>query len=459
MSVDVTITRNEVAVTTTPSVVTATVTPTQITLSPIVGISDHAALANLTTGDPHTQYLLETGGTLGSGDAQSIYVATTAQLLRAVKGTSASPNTTLGPIVKAERLINIAESAITGDGSEECAAIVGVGVATAACETQPVGVFGGAKTSSTAGAPGNDAVGVYGVGRALTGATGVGFGGFFQGRRDDTTGYACGVEVLCSNFTATAGTYNATGFSSLSGITLNANGNANCGVAIQVRPAGQQWVTGIGFVKESSVSAVTTASISDDSDAATSIAINGAHATAAIRVAAGSGPVLIGGTSQFVAGTLLEVQAPDAATNPLVIFGATAYNRPYTVRLRNSSAQHLWFITSTANQFLTGTAIGDSGFSAVDTGKSVHLGGSTSVLQVKADNTLGFFQHATAAQQTGGANVTNNVTSGGTSDTIDNWTNLSTYSTDAAAIRNAVYQLARLVKQDHDALRAYGLLT
>ena len=72
---------------------------------------------------------------------------------------------------------------------------------------------------------------------------------------------------------------------------------------------------------------------------------------------------------------------------------------------------------------------------------------------------IGFLGAAASARQTGGENATNNVTSGGTTGTIDNWTDLTTYATDAAAIRNAVYQLARLVKQDHDALRLYGLLT
>lgn len=72
---------------------------------------------------------------------------------------------------------------------------------------------------------------------------------------------------------------------------------------------------------------------------------------------------------------------------------------------------------------------------------------------------ISFFAGGAVVKQTSGANLTNNVTSGGTTDTIDNWTNLSTYSTDAAAIRNAVYQLARKLKQVNDGLRQYGLLT
>lgn len=72
---------------------------------------------------------------------------------------------------------------------------------------------------------------------------------------------------------------------------------------------------------------------------------------------------------------------------------------------------------------------------------------------------IGVLGAAAVVRQTGGENLTNSVTSGGTDGTITNWTDLNTYATDAAAIRNAIYQLARALKQDHDALRLYGFLT
>lgn len=75
---------------------------------------------------------------------------------------------------------------------------------------------------------------------------------------------------------------------------------------------------------------------------------------------------------------------------------------------------------------------------------------------------LGFFPTVAAApvvQQTSGANLTNNVTSGGTDDTIANFTDLTTYANDAAAIRNDIYQIARKLKQLNDGLRTYGLFT
>lgn len=73
--------------------------------------------------------------------------------------------------------------------------------------------------------------------------------------------------------------------------------------------------------------------------------------------------------------------------------------------------------------------------------------------------TRGFFNTAPVVKQTSGANLTNSVTSGGTDDTIADFTSLTVYSSDAAAIRNDIYQLARKLKQINDGLRAYGLFT
>ena len=60
-------------------------------------------------------------------------------------------------------------------------------------------------------------------------------------------------------------------------------------------------------------------------------------------------------------------------------------------------------------------------------------------------------------QPTRGATLTNNVTSGGTDDTIANFTDLTLYANDAATIRNDIYQLARIVRMHDVALRALGL--
>ena len=72
---------------------------------------------------------------------------------------------------------------------------------------------------------------------------------------------------------------------------------------------------------------------------------------------------------------------------------------------------------------------------------------------------LGFYNAAPVSRQTSGANLTNNVTSGGTNDTIANYTDLSIYANDAAAIRNDLYQLARTLKSINDGLRTLGLFS
>lgn len=72
---------------------------------------------------------------------------------------------------------------------------------------------------------------------------------------------------------------------------------------------------------------------------------------------------------------------------------------------------------------------------------------------------IGFWNKTPAIQQTSGADLTNNVTSGGTDDTIANYTDLTIYANDAATIRNDIYQLARKLKQVNDGLRAVGILS
>jgi hypothetical protein len=71
----------------------------------------------------------------------------------------------------------------------------------------------------------------------------------------------------------------------------------------------------------------------------------------------------------------------------------------------------------------------------------------------------GFFSVAPVAQPVSAADLTNNVTSGGTSDQIDDFSDLAVYGNDSAAIRNDIYQLARKLKQVNDGLRDLGLLS
>lgn len=67
-----------------------------------------------------------------------------------------------------------------------------------------------------------------------------------------------------------------------------------------------------------------------------------------------------------------------------------------------------------------------------------------------------FFGVAAVVRQTVGANV-NNIAASGTTGQFDDFTNLSVYATDAAAIHASIYQLARSVTQLTTAVRNYGL--
>ena len=93
---------------------------------------------------------------------------------------------------------------------------------------------------------------------------------------------------------------------------------------------------------------------------------------------------------------------------------------------------------------------GASQFTNLNVTNFTHSGGA---------NSLGFYGTGGQSKQVSGANLTNNVTVGGVNDTIADFTSLTVYATDAAAIRNDIYQLARKLKQINDGLRAYGLFT
>lgn len=161
-------------------------------------------------------------------------------------------------------------------------------------------------------------------------------------------------------------------------------------------------------------------------------------------------------------GGALITAITDADNNPLTIRGIFGINNPTDTRAAVNIIGAKWDSTT----FTTGLGSSETVFavwnsdisgtpllSILGSGNAAISGGLT------VAGNIGFFGTTAAAQQTSGANLTNNVTSGGTNDTIANFTDLTTYSNDAATIRNNIYQLARKLKQVNDALRVYGLLT
>lgn len=82
---------------------------------------------------------------------------------------------------------------------------------------------------------------------------------------------------------------------------------------------------------------------------------------------------------------------------------------------------------------------------------------TTGNLALGAGQQVGFYGAAAGAQQTAAA-LTNSVTSGGSNDTVADYTTDGIYLNAEATIRNNQYQLARKLAEVVTALRTYGLL-
>lgn len=254
---------------------------------------------------------------VGTGDGQGMYAVATPTRLSVRIGTAAAPDSASGPTVKVSRTFQVTRAALDAvagagsDGGDFLASIQGVAVGTAANEVQPVGVYGAAKNAGTAG-PTVDACGLYGVGRALTGSVGTGIGGFLLGRRDSSSGRAMALELHVHNG-GTAVAYSPAGFTNSQALWINAGGLADSASAITVSNSfGRQFENGLSFtaqVKGGKTGGAKTASIRDDGEAATSLLINGTHATAAIAVAPNAGKVGVGIVAPV---SLLHVSGGDA---------------------------------------------------------------------------------------------------------------------------------------------------
>lgn len=110
-----------------------------------------------------------------------------------------------------------------------------------------------------------------------------------------------------------------------------------------------------------------------------------------------------------------------------------------------------WIETARQSLATPGLVMEDATDIVIATGTGTEIG-------TGATQKIGFWGATPVVQPTGaGADLTNNVTVGGTSNTIADYTDLTTYATDAAAIRNNIHQLARSLKFLQDSLRLMGL--
>lgn len=266
---------------------------------------------------------------------------------------------------------------------------------TPASQVQLVGVVATAWQTGAFAEAGADACPFFGNARISNEATGRAIGAYLESVREtETSRGQQALELRVKNSTATGDGYLAAEPSKSMGIWLNPSGTSTSACAIQLGHGfGKTFDVGIG-VNEG---AIGSASFRDDSAALRSIFVKGTHAKAAIAVAAGSGPVVIGGEEASGANVRFEVLAGEVTSDPMILFGS-ATETGYSVQLKNSKGSLKSFISAAVNQFITGTAKGDAGHTFTP-GQTYHIGaiGKTSQVRVQ-EAKIGFYGVAPVAR-------------------------------------------------------------
>ncbi len=377
-------------------------------------------------------------------------------------GTLTVPVTTPGSTLKVSRTEQITRAAIEAvggvgtDGSDQLAAIHGAAQGTVSDQVQPIGVLGVARTKSTVTAgSGNDATGIYGVGWSENGSTGVGIGGFFIGKRDSSSGVFTGVEVAADNRGGAPPAYSVTQTPVTKGIWMQAiSGDSQAGIVLGQYFGSGQFEVGLAFTGQVGLGGTRTgpikttgAAIRDDSQSGTTLLITGAHTTGIDMVGATlagnsirlpNNKPIVGRNAAGVADiTMIGLSGTDVPYIPtkLAIGGTgagadvslnitgpggtprqgliTVYNSDsYSMDLVHPSALGSGRIAMSAgtNTWITGTVAGDLSIRNTASTGSVHLGGTTSVVRVKGDNTLGFHNVTPIARPTAAVNATDAAT-------------------------------------------------
>lgn len=146
-------------------------------------------------------------------------------------------------------------------------------------------------------------------------------------------------------------------------------------------------------------------------------------------------------------------------TSTIGFFGATAVAKPAsTDDLRTALINLGLYTTGGASPLnLNGGALTTGNHTFAD-GANIIVNTTTGTkIGTATTQKIGFYNATPVVQQTQGA-ITNSVTAGGSTGTIANYTDLTVYANDAAAIRNDIYQLALGLQGCIAALRTYGLL-
>jgi len=321
-----------------------------------------------------------------AGDNVTVYTANPEGHKANVKeGTEGAPVTAPAPTLKVSQTQAVA-SGLTGDGAPQMGAIYGSSAGTSASKVQGVGVMGSAKNAGTEGEP--DACGIYGVGRILAAGKGRAFGGFLLGRRDGAEQRATGLECAVENLGGEDSYDINTGAETTKGIWLHGGtAKSACGIQVgTVSEAVPSFDVAFGINKF----AVATAVLQDNSKAERSIQIKGEHSKAAVSVAVGAGPIVVGAEEVSTAAVMSEVYFGEEALDPGVKFGTNKGKSVSIQAIGNSTGSAKIFASNASNAFLTGTAQGDTGINFT-AGKIFHIGAQTKTSLLRVSETgVGF---------------------------------------------------------------------
>lgn len=391
--------------------------------------------------------------TLGGGDSQTAFVATTGQYLNVATGTAAAPDSTLNPAVKISRLVSITGS-VTGV-PDRISGLQVITVGDSANREQVQGVTAEATNAAVASDSASmtpDAVALFGFGRIVSTGVGRGTGAYLEGRTDVAAGTTMGVEVRSNNNSGSADSLTTSGASDSQGVWITCAGSRN-GAALSIGGVNNvQWDAGIVITSAGTSGPILTVSLADYSSSVTSLRINGTH-TYALAVAAGAGLVAVGfGETQMRAGTVFEVNTGTTVLDPQAAFGTTNSTTNASVFIQNGSGVLRLAVAGATNAFVTGSIAGGAVINVSST-KQLDIGGSSSVIRVTGGsaspaNALGFFnttpitKYATTGTLTGfTANASANAVF-----------NESTFTGNTGS---TAYTISDIVR----ALKLYGLMT
>ncbi len=171
-----------------------------------------------------------------------------------------------------------------------------------------------------------------------------------------------------------------------------------------------------------------------------------------------TGLITVGEGSNLSLGTVTGTKIGTTTTQKLGFFNATPIVQPVAATDIKVALVNLGLLASGASPLDLGSAALGSGTHTLTDGANIVVGSGTGTkIGTATTQKIGFYNATPVIQQTQAA-LTNSVTAGGVTGTIADYSDLTVYANDAAAIRNDIYQLSLALANVIAAMRTYGIL-